>query len=77
MSRGEHIHSVTTMNTTVVTMLCFEKSQVNFRSIVSGNSFLSKMQNQVDSKDKKRDKTQKPVTLKKSRQLPKKTSVQA
>lgn len=48
---------------------------MDFRSIVSGNSFLSKMQNQVDSKIKKRDKTQKPVTLKKSRQLPKKTSI--
>ena len=47
--------NITTINKTVFSSynaLFFEKSQMNFTSIVSGNAFLPKTQKQVDSKIK-------------------------
>ena len=46
---------------------------MNFVSIVSGNSFQDAKSSRF--KDKKKDKKQKTVTLKISRQSPKKTSI--
>ena len=66
--------NVTTINTTAVIMLCFLR-KAKWTLYQLSQVTLSKMQNQVDSKIKKRDKKQKTVTLTVSRQSPKKTSI--